>query len=222
VRLAARRDAWTQRRNNSAFTAAPAYAIAPGGWRVSACQSAGAMRPAPAAAAKARMNRLLPPRIARKRHQMRLLVGGVALLMLAACANLAGLLWRAALHAVGSSRCGRRWALDRCSSPASLAGDAVVAAAARAGLALSLSGSWRCWSGSGRRFAARCARVHRRLGGSGRALALPHALGAALAPALQAGRGDAREALATAVGSPASARARRVTVLLEVALTASC
>jgi predicted permease len=43
---------------------------------------------------------------------------------------------------------------------------------------------------------------------------------AALSPALQAGRGDAREALAMTLGGRGEARARRLTVLMEIALTA--
>src|SRR5205814_2225859 len=44
-------------------------------------------------------------------------------------------------------------------------------------------------------------------------VSVPVALAAALAPALQAGRGDAREALAEGIGSHTAARARRAAVL---------
>jgi putative ABC transport system permease protein len=45
------------------------------------------------------------------------------------------------------------------------------------------------------------------------------AAGAALTPALQASRSDARQALGTSIGTQSGARARRATMLVEIALT---
>jgi len=157
------------------------------------------------------------------RRPMWLLAGGVALLVLAACANLAGL-----LLARGAARRGElavRAAMG--AGPLQLAREVLLetglVAAAGAALGLALA-QWllAVLIRLGPRDLPRAA--HASIDGWVASAALLAAaltaLGAALAPALQAGRGDAREALATAVGSPATARARRVTVLLEVALTA--
>jgi putative ABC transport system permease protein len=157
------------------------------------------------------------------RRPIWLLAGGVALLVIAVSANLAGL-----MLARGAARRGElavRAALG--ASAGQLARDVLVEAMAlvAAGGVLGLAAAYGLLSlvvRLGPRDLPRVSHASIDLWVALTAFAaIAIAAGAAaLSPALQAGRGDAREALATTIGGRGEARARRVTVLVEIALTA--
>jgi len=156
------------------------------------------------------------------RRPLWLLAGGVGLLVLAGCANLAGL-----LLARGASRREEfavRAALG--ARPLQLASEVLVETALVAAAGGILGIGLARWLIAvlvqlGPRDLPRAshAGVDPWVAAGALLVSVPVALAAALAPALQAGRGDAREALAEGIGSHTAARARRAAVLVEVALT---
>ena len=156
------------------------------------------------------------------RRPLWLLAGGVGLLVLAGCANLAGL-----LLARGASRREEfavRAALG--ARPLQLASEVLVETALVAAVGGILGIGLAQWLIAvlvqlGPRDLPRAshAGVDPWVAAGALLVSVLVALAAALAPALQAGRGDAREALAEGIGSRPAARARRAAVLVEVALT---
>jgi predicted permease len=170
-----------------------------------------------------RVYRFIDELVGAVRRPLWLLAGGVALLILAACANLAGL-----LLARGASRRGEfavRAALG--ARPLQLAREVLLetglVAAAGGLLGIGLA-NWliAVLVRLGPRDLPRAshAGVDPWVAAGALVISALAALAAALPPALQAGLGDAREALAEGTGSRSTARARRVAVLVEVALTA--